>query len=109
MGKKIKLTESQLKQIIREAIENVTGVNPPPKPAAQPAPVPSSEMPTVNKNYAASVQGIVSEISQVEEEITWFIRRNGQFFGIPEEKMSGFQRANQNLEMAKNELQTFLQ
>ena len=49
------------------------------------------------------------EISQVEEEITWFIRRNGQFFGIPEEKMSGFQRANQNLEMAKNELQTFLQ
>ena len=109
MGKKVRLTENQLKQIIREAIENVVGVNPPPKQAAQPAPSPAAEMPTVNRNYAANIQAIMGEISRVEEEISWFIRMRGQFFGIPEEKMPGFQRANQHLEMAKNELQTFLQ
>lgn len=111
MGKKVRLTESQLKQIIREAIENVTGVNPPPKQAAQPAPAPSqaAEMPTVNKNYVQSIEQAISEITNTENTIARFMRMPGKFFGIPEEKMPGFQRANQHLEMAKNELQTFLQ
>ena len=109
MGKKIRLTENQLRKIIKEAIENVVGVNPPPKQAAQPAPAPSAEMPTVNKNYVQSIEQAISEITNTENTIARFIRMPGKFFGIPEEKMPGFQRANQHLEMAKNELQTFLQ
>lgn len=109
MGKKVRLTESQLKQIIREAIENVTGVNPPPKQSAQPAPSPAAEMPTVSKNYVQSIEQAISEITNTENTIARFMRMPGKFFGIPEEKMPGFQRANQHLEMAKKELQTFLQ
>ena len=109
MGKKIRLTENQLKQIISEAIENVVGVNPPPKQSAQPAPAPTAEMPTVNKNYVQSIEQAISEITNTENAIARFMRMPGKFFGIPEEKMPSFQRANQHLEMAKKELQTFLQ
>lgn len=109
MGKKIRLTENQLRQIIKEAIENVVGVNPPPKQSAQPAPAPADEMPTVNKNYVQSIEQAISEITNAESTFARFMRIPGKFFGIPEEKMPGFQRANQHLEMAKKELQAFLQ
>lgn len=109
MGQKIKISESELRKLIHEAIDNVVGGNPTNPPSTAIAPAPVAPNMVVNPKYADAIKQTVEDIQNVKTSLERFTHVPGAFYGIPEEKMPVFQTAMQHLETAKNNLLTLLQ
>lgn len=108
MGQKIRINESELRKLIREAIENAVGNNPTNPPSTGIAPAPAAPNMVVNPKYADAIKQTVGDIQNIKTSLERFTHVPGAFYGIPEEKMSVFQTAMQHLEAAKNALLTLL-
>lgn len=115
MGQKIRLTESELRAVIREAIEGMLDDVPggPSKiPAQGQAPAPEPEqtaaMPPIHQNYAEGLKMLIDDIDRIETSLGRFTRLPGEFYGIPNEKMRFFSEAVKNLNAAKTNIQQVL-
>lgn len=108
MSQKIRLTESELRNMIYEAINSLVGdpTNPPTTAVAQPPAAPNM---VVNPKYADAIRQTVGDIQNIKTTLERFTRVPGAFYGIPEEKMKLFGIALQNLTSAENTLTNILQ
>lgn len=109
MGQKIKISESELRRLIREAIENAVGNNPTNPPSTGIAPAPSAPNMVVNPKYADAIKQTVGDIQNIKMSLERFTHVPGAFYGIPEGKMKLFSVALQNLISAENTLNSILQ
>ena len=111
MGQKIRISENELRKLIREAIENVVGGNPtnPPAATTNMVPVANAAPAPVGTNYGKTIELAIADIENVKSELMRFTRMPGDFFGIPNEKMSLFNEAIKNLSAAETNLTSVTQ
>ena len=109
MGQKIRISESALRKLIREAIEGVVGNNPTNPPTTGMAPSPAAPNMVVNPKYADAIRQTMGDIQNIKAALERFTHVPGAFYGIPEEKMKLFGTAIQNLTSAENTLGTIIQ
>lgn len=111
MAQKIRLTETELRKIIREAIGNVVGENPtnPPATTTGMAPVVNAAPAPVGTNYGKTIELAIADIENVKNELMRFTRMPGSFFGIPDDKMQLFGEAIKNLSAAETNLTSVTQ
>lgn len=108
MGQKIRISESELRKLIREAIENSIGnpTNPPTTAVAQPAVATNM---VVNPQYAEAIKQAMGDIQGIKTMLGRFTRVPGAFYGIPEEKMKLFGTVFEYLTSAESTLANILQ
>lgn len=108
MKRKIRITESELRNIILEAINSVVGDNPTNPPSTVPATT-KPALKAVGTNYADTISLAVTDIENVKKGLSRFTSLPGDYFGIPNEKMQLFGEVFNHLDAAKEALANIMQ
>lgn len=90
MGKKINLTEAELRKMIYEAIENAVNPGQTNPPEASTTQVPAANLKPVGKSYPGAIKSALEYIECAKNSLARFGRLPGEFFGIPDEQMKLF-------------------